>query len=94
MLASNVRLRHQRAAPFTPFPRAEHFLLHMLDPAVRSTHHAAKLKFADDLRGLVGEAKSRLVRFPGGLGGLNAVGAAAGGVSGSHAPVFRGGGWK
>jgi hypothetical protein len=70
--------------------RAEHFLLHDLDPAVRSTRQAAKLKFADDgVQKLVGEAKSRLTRLRDALGALHE--ADAGSATHGRAPAFRGG---
>ena len=71
--------------------RAEHFLLHVLDPAVRSTRQAAKLRFSDDRvqRAVIG-AKARLVRFRDALGGLNEADGAAPSVSRSRTPTFRG----
>jgi hypothetical protein len=57
---------HRQIAEIDRVPevrRAEHVLQHMLDPVVCSTRKAAKLKFADDLQRLVGETKSRFVRF-------------------------------
>jgi hypothetical protein len=70
--------------------RAELFLLHDLDPAVRSTRQAAKLKFADDgVQKLVNDAKFRLTRLRDALGALHE--ADAGSVVHSRAPIFRGG---
>lgn len=72
--------------------RAEHFLLRMLDPAVRSTRQAAKLKFGDEqVQKLVGESKTRLIRFRDALGALHEAEAVGTDVSRSRAPAFRGG---
>ena len=72
--------------------RAEHFLLRMLDPAVRSARQAAKLKFGDEqVQKLVGESKSRLIRFRDALGALHEAEAVGTDVSRSRAPAFRGG---
>jgi hypothetical protein len=71
---------------------AEHFLLRMLDPAVRSARQAAKLKFGDEqVQKLVGESKSRLIRFRDALGALHEAEAVGTDVSRSRAPAFRGG---
>lgn len=70
--------------------RAEHFLLHDLDPAVRSLRQAAKLKYSDDgVQKLVGDAKARLTRLRDALGALHGVD--AGEFSCSRVPAFRGG---
>ena len=72
--------------------RAEHFLLRMLDPAVRSTRQASKLKFGDEqVRKLVGESKTRLIRFRDALGALHEAEAVGTDVSRSRVPTFRGG---
>lgn len=69
--------------------RAEHFLLHQLDPAVRSTRQASKLKIADDgVRKLVDASKLRLVRLRDALGALHDAGVDA---QRSQVPAFRGG---
>ena len=69
--------------------RAEHFLLHSMDPALRSTRQAAKLKFADEtVQKAVAEAKARLGRLRDALGALHQ--ADAGAASRSRAPAFRG----
>ena len=82
MTASNIHLLR----------RAEHFLLRMLDPAVRSTRQAAKLKFGDEqVQKLVGESKTRLIRFRDALGALHEAEAANTDVSRSRASAFRGG---
>lgn len=68
--------------------RAEHFLLHVLDPAVRSARLAARLKFGDeDMSKLVLEAKKRLINLRDPLGDLHANSSA---VTRSLAPRFRG----
>jgi hypothetical protein len=70
--------------------RAEYFLLHQLDHAIRSSRYAAKLKFADEgVQTLVTKAKDRLFRLRDALGALNE--ADAGATSRSRALVFRGG---
>ncbi|MFN4090225.1 MAG: hypothetical protein ACK4QW_14450, partial [Alphaproteobacteria bacterium] len=72
--------------------RAEHFLLRMLDPAVRSVRQAAKLKFGDEqVQKLVGESKTRLIRFRDALGALNEAEAVGTDISRSRTPAFRGG---
>ncbi len=69
--------------------RAEQFLLHHLDPALRSLRQVAKLKFGDEsVQKLVGDAKSRLARLRDALGALHE--ADAGCPSRSRAPRFRG----
>ena len=70
--------------------RAEHFLLHSMDLALRSTRQAAKLKFADEtVQKAVADAKARLGRLRDALGALHQ--ADAGAVTRSRAPAFRGG---
>ena len=70
--------------------RAEHFLLHSMDLALRSTRQAAKLKFADEtVQKAVADAKARLGRLRDALGALHQ--ADAGAASRSRAPAFRGG---
>jgi hypothetical protein len=72
-----------------PSRRAENFLLRQLDPAVRSTRQASKLKFSDDgVQKLVGDAKSRLTRLRDALGALHEADGAAAPASAS--PRFRG----
>lgn len=69
--------------------RAEHFLLHSMDPALRSTRQAAKLRFADDtVQKAVADAKARLGRLRDALGALHQ--ADAGAATRSRSPVFRG----
>jgi len=69
--------------------RSEHFLLHHLDPAVRSARYGARLKINDEnVRIAVGNAKSRLLRLRDALGDLHANAPAA---TRSRAPRFRGG---
>ena len=68
--------------------RAEHFLLRQLDPAVRSTCQASKLKLPDEaVRKLVNASKSRLDRFRDALGALHATETED--VSRSRSPAFR-----
>jgi hypothetical protein len=70
--------------------RVEHFLLQLLEPAVRSARLGAKLKIADDnTRRLVGDARKRLVALREGLDDLDS----RGGIATRSATVaFRGGG--
>jgi hypothetical protein len=73
-----------------PSRRAESFLLRQLDPAVRSTRQASKLKFCDDgVQKLVVDAKSRLTRLRDALGALHEADDAAGPPT-SASPLFRG----
>ena len=54
--------------------RAEHFLLHVLDPAVRSARLAARLKLGDEhLSKIMVAAKQRLVNLRDPLGDLHAT---------------------
>jgi hypothetical protein len=72
-----------------PSRRAENFLLRQLDPAVRSTRQASKLKFGDNgVQKLVVDAKSRLTRLRDALGALHEADSAAAPISAS--PLFRG----
>ncbi|MGH7051329.1 MAG: hypothetical protein ACREE5_11905, partial [Acetobacteraceae bacterium] len=72
-----------------PARRAEDFLLHQLDPAVRSTRQASKLKFGDEgVQKLVVDAKSRLTRLRDALGALHEADGAAAPASAS--PFYRG----
>lgn len=80
-------LRHYRRFP--PSRRAENFLLRQLDPAVRSTRQASKLKFGDKgVQKLVVDAKSRLTRLRDALGVLHEADGATAPTSAS--PPFRG----
>lgn len=85
--------RHRQVEALAAVPearRAEHFLLHHLDPALRSVRQAAKLKFGDEsVQKVVGDAKGRLARLRDALGALHE--ADAGCASRSRAPSFRGG---
>jgi hypothetical protein len=68
--------------------RVEHFLLHHLDPAVRSARIASRLKFADDhIANLVDETKRRLTNLRDPLGDLHSASTSA---TRSAAPRFRG----
>jgi hypothetical protein len=68
--------------------RAEYFLLHHLDPAVRSARLAARLKFGnDDIARLVDETKKRLINLRDPLGDLHSCSDSA---TRSRAPKFRG----
>jgi hypothetical protein len=68
--------------------RAEHFLLHHLDPAVRSARLASRLKFADgDFGKLIDETKKRLINLRDPLGDLHSSSPSA---SRSAPPRFRG----
>ena len=68
--------------------RAEHFLLHLLDPAVRSARLASRLRFGnDDIAKLVNDAKKRLTNLRDSLGDLHATSASA---TRSAALRFRG----
>ncbi len=68
--------------------RAEHFLLHHLDPAVRSARLASRLKFANgDVVKLINETKKRLTNLRDPLGDLHSTSASA---TRSAAPKFRG----
>src|SRR5208283_416834 len=70
--------------------RAEHFLLHQLDPAIRSARLVARAKFADRaVQKLVDDAKSRLTRLRDAMGALHE--SDAGSVIHCRAPAFRGG---
>jgi hypothetical protein len=72
-----------------PLRRAENFLLRQLDPAVRSTKQASKLKFGDEgVQKLVVDAKSRLTRLRDALGALHETDGVAVPISAS--PLFRG----
>lgn len=69
--------------------RAEHFLLHHLDPAVRSARLASRLKTGDeDVSKLLAEAKKRLIHLRDPLGDLHAN---LGSETRSTTPSFRGG---
>jgi hypothetical protein len=72
-----------------PEPRRdEHFLLHVLDPAVRSARLAARLKLGDDqMTKIIADAKKRLINLRDPLGDLHAKSAVA---SRSPTPKFRG----
>jgi hypothetical protein len=74
----------------TDVRRAEHFLLHHVEPAVRSARLGARLKIADDdTRRLVDDARKRLVRFRDALDDLHSQD----GIATRSLPVgFRGGG--
>lgn len=68
--------------------RAEHFLLHVLDPAVRSARLAARLKLGDDnMLKLIMETKKRLNNLRDPLGDLHASSSTA---TRSSTPKFRG----
>jgi hypothetical protein len=68
--------------------RAEHFLLHQLDPAVRSARLASRLKISDPtLVKLVTESKKRLINLRDSMGDLHLKSESA---SRSAAPKFRG----
>jgi hypothetical protein len=68
--------------------RAEHFLLHYLDPAVRSARLASRLKYGDDdIAKLVNETKKRLTNLRDPLGDLHSTSASA---TRSVTPKFRG----
>jgi hypothetical protein len=68
--------------------RAEHFLLHHLDPAVRSARLASRLKFGDDdIAKLIGETKKRLTNLRDPLGDLHSSSTSE---TRSAAPRFRG----
>jgi hypothetical protein len=70
--------------------RAEHFLLHHVEPAVRSARLGARLKIADDdTRRLVDDARKRLVRLRDALDDLDSQ---DGIDTRSPAVPFRGGG--
>jgi hypothetical protein len=72
-----------------PSRRAESFLLHQLDPAVRSSKQASKLKFGDSgVQKLVADARSRLTRLRDALGALHEADGAVAPISAS--PLFRG----
>lgn len=70
--------------------RAEHFLLHQLEPAVRSSRLGAKLKIPDpDTKRVVDDARKRLTVLRDTLDDLES----GGGIATRSAPVaFRGGG--
>jgi hypothetical protein len=69
--------------------RAEHFLLHVLDPAVRSARLAARLKIGDkQISKIIAETKKRLINLRDPLGDLHANSTA---TSRSPTPKFRGG---
>jgi hypothetical protein len=54
------------------FRRAEHLLLHHIDPAIRSARRCAKLKFSDDkVATVVVSARDRLIRLREALGDLH-----------------------
>lgn len=68
--------------------RAEHFLLHVLDPAVRSARLAARLKLGDEpVSKIMAAAKQRLINLRDPLGDLHTSSITA---SRSSAPKFRG----
>ena len=70
--------------------RAEHYLLRLLEPAVRSARLGAKLKITDDdTRRLVDDARKRLVALRDTLDDLESGGSIA---TRSPAVAFRGGG--
>jgi hypothetical protein len=68
--------------------RAEHFLLHYLDPAVRSARLASRLRFGDDvIAKLIDETKKRLMNLRDPLGDLHSSSTSA---TRSTSPKFRG----
>lgn len=68
--------------------RAEHFLLHHLDPAVRSARLASRLRFGDDdIAKLINETRKRLINLRDPLGDLHSSSASA---TRSATPRFRG----
>jgi len=72
-----------------PSRRAENFLLHQLEPAVRSTRQASNLKFGNEgVQKVVVDAKSRLTRLRDALGALHEAEGAAAPTSAS--PLFHG----
>jgi hypothetical protein len=83
------RSQQIKALSEIPEPRrAEHFLLHLLDPAVRSARLASRLKIgSDDIAKIIEEAKKRLINLRDPLGDLHATSATA---TRSVAPRFRG----
>jgi hypothetical protein len=85
------RNRQLESLSVVPEPRrAEHFLLHQLEPAVRSARLGAKLKITDDdTRRLVDDARKRLVALRDTLDDLESRGGIA---TRSSFVAFRGGG--
>lgn len=68
--------------------RAEHFLLHHLDPAVRSARLVSRLKIGnDDVTKLIVETKKRLINLRDPLGDLHSTSASS---TRSATPKFRG----
>ena len=68
--------------------RAEHFLLHLLDPAVRSARLASRIKFGNDnIAKIIDETKKRLLNLRDPLGDLHSSSALP---TRSRAPRFRG----
>jgi hypothetical protein len=70
--------RHRQLDDLSGVPearRAEHYLLHHLDPAIRSARHGARLKVVDpQVKAAVREAKQRLVRLRDALADLHEKG--------------------
>lgn len=68
--------------------RAEHFLLHHLDPAVRSARLASRLKFADEkITKIIDDTKKRLTNLRDPLGDLHSFSSSA---TRSASPRYRG----
>lgn len=72
--------------------RVDHFLLNMVDPAVRTSRLASRLKVQDEsIRRILDDAKTRLIRFRDALADLHACEGESANVT---AVPFRGGGGK
>jgi hypothetical protein len=87
-----IMQRHRQIDDLSNTPelrRTEHFLLHQLDPAIRSARYGAKLKIEDEkVAEVVNKAKVRLIRLRDALADLDSKAEAD---TRSPAPVFRGG---
>ena len=84
--------RHRQIEDLSNTPelrRSEHFLLHHLDPAVRSARHGAKPKIPNEkVAKAVDDAKIRMIRLRDALADLESRGQPD---TRSRSPVFRGG---
>ena len=86
LIQRSEQVKNLSAVPETR--RAEHFLLHTLDPTVRSARLASRLKFNDEsLAKLINETKKRVINLRDPLGDLHLTSTAA---TRSAMPKFRG----
>jgi len=87
-----IAQRHRQIEALSNTPearRAEYFLLHQLDPAIRTARFGAKLKIEDEkVADVVSKAKTRMIRLRDALADLDSRGEVD---TRSRTPLFRGG---